>query len=1348
MTPLSLPFFSLVLKDYVRQLGTVPDLLATVSAQPDAVEEAIRPYVKTLRRRLTRFYETIPHLDRPALSAAHLETLTWFTENRVFLGGDVRTLCSELRGLHEHLEGTHVPSLLQALDQVQRDSLGAFSEEALVNALVTFTTTHPLSTDEAQSLPFLNRLLLLGRVLREAEAFLRDVLSTHPQNARTHGRRLLERLWTRDGRRFAPAPVPSFPAKVGFAERMPRKSSVGADAAPPLSHIAAAIKALRAFDEIDWEAVTSGASDADQRLARDPAGVYAQMTPTTRIAYRERVRFLSRTSGIPERDLIERALAHAATGQLPHERHVGYWLLDAGHKTLLTGFPSARTRFPYGLTDLLATSYFPALVVLTVLFATLVAWAFPQPISFLLFFLALFPSLRTSKQLLNELVGTAIPAAFLPTLDLKAGFPKELGSAFVIPAFLTANSLEGLLYKLEVAYLGNRGAHVRFGLLLDTPDAASPQTETDRALRERAKTAIAALNARYRETDAFFLFLRASPFNPQERVFMGWERKRGKLLEFMRILRGQATTSACELFPAFTERVEFLITVDEDAHVPHGFVRELLAIHAHPLRRPTLEALIAGRRHGSTFLQPRMRPWFRDRLNLLPKIFGEGPSQGSYASQAADLYQDLFSQGNFGGKGSIHIDGFLAALDTFFPENQVLSHDLLEGSLTGTTYVSTVALYDAFPTSLNGYLTRTHRWIRGDWQTAPWLFGWAKRVDGTWQRNPLNALGRFKILDNLADSVTGAAVLASLLIAFAVGTPLAFLAAGLVALFAGAGAISFGFQSLYLLRSLFTSERTELLGHVQAFGEELWRTTRRIGMEFVFFPYAVGTAIDAIIRSLYRQLVTHRRLLEWNTAANAEQASAWQRRYALVPGVLLILISGMTLFTNGSNAWFAGGGTLFFLGVPLALSLLAKKRTPYRPSAAQHAFLRDTAKRTWAYFTDIVTRETGFLPPDHLQVFPNQKTTPYTSISNIGFYLISILSAAKLGTITPTEAHRRLTDTVTTLERLPRHGSLFYNWYSVQTGEPEADRLVSSVDLGNLLACLMAVSSWLLEEPPHVESASEPALWTRVETLIHGIDFAALTSRKKSLLAVSLDPATETLSPSFYQTLASESRLSVLLAIAKGDVPLRAWSLLSRLIKRQPHGGSAVLSWSGTLFEYLMPTLFLAEPADSLMGTGMRHAYANHRAYLRGLGFCGALSESGYGVFNPSGDYGYKAFGVPGLALSPHADGRPVIAPYAVALALAVSPAAALHDLARLSEKAYGRYGFLEALDYTTEAEGQPIGTYMSHHQGMLLGAIANTLHPGFLQTLFMAHPLIQTVLFLIDEPTGQPTTELFPETA
>lgn len=1347
MTPLSLPFFSLVLKDYVRQLGTTPDLLADLLARPNAPEAVIRPYVKALRRRLTRFYETLPHLDRPSLTVAQHETLTWFTENRMFLGGNVRTLCGERRGFHEHLDGAQVTLLIQALDKLQQDSLGTFSEETLVGALVTFTTAHPLSTDEAQSVPFLNRLLLLGQVLGEAEAFLRDVLSTRPQNVRTGTQRFLERLKNSDSGRLPPPPPSPFPVAEGFRERMPRKNAAGTGSAVPLSHIGAVIKALRIFDEIDWEAVTSGASEADQLLALDPAGVYVQMTPATRIAYRERLRFLSRTSGIAERELAERALAHAASSRLPHERHVGYWLLDAGHKELLTGFPEARTRFPYGLTDALAASYFPCLFVLTVVFATLLAWAFPWPSSVFIFLFALFPALRTSKQLLNELVGTAVPAAFLPKLEVKAGLPKEMATAFVIPAFLTPASLAGLLYKLEVAYLGNRGAHVRFGLLLDAPDAQAPQTPADANLRETAKAAITALNTRYGETDAFFLFLRSSPFNPPEGVFMGWERKRGKLLELMRVLRGQATTSACELFPALAERVEFLVTVDEDAHVPHGFVRELLAIHAHPLRKPTLEALIAGNRHGSTFLQPRMRPWFTERTKFLPKIFGEGPSQGSYASQAADLYQDLFDQGNFGGKGSIHIDGFLATLDTFFPENQVLSHDLLEGNLSGTTYVSTVTLYDAFPTSLNGYLMRMHRWIRGDWQTAPWLFGWAKRVDGTWQRNPLNALGRFKILDNLVESLTGLALLGILLIAGAAGTPSAFVAGGLAAIFAGAGAISYLFQSLYLLRALFTSEDADPFGRIQGFLEELWRSLRRTLVEFAFFPYTVGTALDAILRALYRQLVTHRRLLEWNTAANAEQASAWQRRYALVPGLLLTLVSGMVLFTNGSNLVLVGGLVLFFVGVPFLLSLLTQQRSWHAPGGTQETFLRDTARRTWAYYADIVTNGTAFLPPDHLQVFPSQKTTPYTSISNIGFYLLSILAAVKLGLIASAEAQRRLDETVTTLEGLPRHGRLFYNWYSVQTGEPEADRLISSVDLGNLLACLITVSSWLSQEARPTRTTDGRNLWTRVEELIHTLDFQALASEKKHLLAVSLDPATGTLSPSFYQTLASESRLSVLLAIAKDNLPVRAWGLLSRVTKRQPHGGSTVLSWSGTLFEYLMPTLFLSEPRDSLMGTGMRHAYANHRAHLADLGLCGALSESGYAAFNASGDYGYKAFGIPSLALSPHADGRPVIAPYAVALGLAIDQKAALRDLEHLATKAYGRYGFLEALDHTTEPDGQPIGTYMSHHQGMLLGALTNALHTGFLQTLFTAHPLVQTVLFLIDEPPGRPTKELFPET-
>jgi hypothetical protein len=426
-------------------------------------------------------------------------------------------------------------------------------------------------------------------------------------------------------------------------------------------------------------------------LAHDPAGTYAGLTAATRMAYKKRLRFLARMVGTSEYRLAERVLVHAEAADVSYQRHVGYWIMEVGHEALLHDVPSTHYRFFYLLTRWLRSSYIPLLAGVTLFFAMLVSLFFPFPYSLLIFYLALFPALRQAKQVLNSLIKSFVPPASLPALEVKKDLAEENTTIFVIPAFFAnEESLTKLLYKLEVAYLGNQGKHIHFGLLLDFPDSLVALGEQEQVLKQSAKTAILQLNERYGEKSAFLLFLRESLFNKSEGVFMGWERKRGKLLEFMRMLRGLPTKSRCEIFPAFQGRVEFVVVVDEDAHVPREFVTQLIAIHAHPQNRPLLQERGRPPLHGSTFVQPHVGLWFAERTNIFPRLFGKDSIQGSYSMQVSDTYQDLFGRGNFVGKGSIHVDAFLSSLNTYFPENQILSHDLLEGMVGGATFANEV----------------------------------------------------------------------------------------------------------------------------------------------------------------------------------------------------------------------------------------------------------------------------------------------------------------------------------------------------------------------------------------------------------------------------------------------------------------------------------------------------------------------------------------------------------------------------------------------------------------------------------------------------------------------------------
>ncbi len=1302
MSPIVLSWFSPFLRQYLTTLGSIPDLLTEVSRSPKNIEAVLVTSTRIIRQRLAQFYRILQRVDCSQLNHDEKETLKWFVENRSLVGGSVHILCEDLRASHRSLDGKNLVALIQLLDSYLKSVHYRLSEQKLIQTLKEFTQSHSLETDEAQSVPFLIRHLLLLRILVLSEAYL-AILQAQKQQP------------------FGPL----------------------------LFQVKLVIETLRKFGDTDWETLVSDSSKADQLLAHDPAGIYTEMTAATRTAYKKRLRFLSRMGGVSEYRLAERALVYAQAAEIEYQRHVGYWLMDVGHERLLADLPTTQYRFFYLLTNWMRSRYVLVLACMTALLAGLVSSFFPFPYSVLIFFLALFPALRQAKQLLNSLIKSVVAPSFLPALEVKKDLTEKEATMFVIPAFFSSEkTLIHLLSKLEAAYLGNQGKHIYFGLLLDFPDVSSAPGAREKNLKEQAKKSIARLNERYGEKNAFFLFFRESVLNEQEGVYMGWERKRGKLLEFMQALRGQGTKSSYELFPFVQERMEFVVVVDEDAHVPREFVTRLIAIHAHPQNRPLLHTPGQPPIHGSTFVQPHVALWFAERSNVLPRLFGKDALQGNYSMQVSDTYQDLFGKGNFIGKGSIHIDAFLSTLRTFFPENQILSHDLLEGMVGGTTFANEVVLYDEFPLSLSSYLGRMHRWIRGDWQTIPWLSSTARRANGARRRNPLGGLERFKIIDNLVQSLVPAATLGILVIALVLSQSHLLWIAILVLAIDLFAVIDHVFQCIYLIESFFVIDAEEIPARLGKFALQLVKLVRRSFFEFGLFPYVAGTALDAIFRSLYRQGVSRKYLLEWNTAAAAEQNGTWRKSlHAFLPGFEIILFSGLILFFAGLPVVWIGLGASFFLFFPFLIrTFIRTKQAVPKLTKQDKALLRETSQRTWEYYAEFVNKKTLFLPPDYVQEFPTYKITQATSISNIGFYLLSILCAAKLEFITSMVARKRVEETIQTLENLPRYKNHFYNWYSLKTGKPTEGGFISSVDAGNLLACFMAVSSWLLNEArtSSQERNEFSQLYIRTETLIQKMDFQKMVSRRKLLLSVGFDPHKNLMNASFYQTLASESRLSVLLMLAKRDLPLRAWNALSRITRRQPVGGPAILSWSGTLFEYLMPAIFIEEPTNSIMDTSSRSAYVNQRAFLQVHGLRGALSESGFVDANPRGAYGYKAFGIPTLASSPEVDAKLVVSPYAVALGLSVEPVSALADLCALSSNAYGRYGFYEAIDYSADPKGQIVGTYMSHHQGMLLASIVNFLHAGFIQKLFMSHPLIQSVLFLIDEAIPSPTKELF----
>ena len=660
-----------------------------------------------------------------------------------------------------------------------------------------------------------------------------------------------------------------------------------------------------------------------------------------------------------------------------------------------------------------------------------------------------------------------------------------------------------------------------------------------------------------------------------------------------------------------------------------------------------------------TVIQPRMVTLSMHVFSHAQQLLGGQGGADGYGAAAADFYQDVFGRGSFMGKGIYEPAAFRAATARL-PQNRVLSHDLIEGELACAALAGDIVCYDGHPRRVAGFLRRAHRWTRGDWQIAGFLGD-----------QKLDLLSKVKIWDNLRRSLTPFARMIALIFCAYLGAYVPF------------------FLLLFPLA------------------------------ESLLLPAGALVRVDAILRALWRMRVSHKRLLEWVTAAQADKSELKDLRGALPP-----MVCGIVLLFASANAAFWPGFALglAWLAYPLTARFLDRPRSRREAlEAAQGRFLMETARDTWKFFEKYVGPVTRFLPPDNVQVSPNRGAAPRTSPTNMGLYLLSLCAAHALGIIDTQTLLTRAEQTVTTLEKLPCWRGIPYNWYDLRTLAPLPPRVVSSVDAGNYMICLMAAAQALRDTRQPTDA---PA---RLDALCARMELGRLYDKRSRLFHISCDADGDALSAGRYDLLASESQLLSFAAICRGIVPESHWWRLGRACADR----RTLLSWSGTAFEYLMAPLLLPTYADTLLAVSQRGCVAAQMHAGR-AGYFG-VSESGYAQFDPELNYRYRAFGVAELALDPQSAGA-VYAPYAAALALRARPRAACDALRAMKKAgAYGECGFYEAIDCREDAP-RIVFSFMAHHQGMLLCALCNALSPDYLPRLLLKLPRVQAHLPLLCE--------------
>ena len=844
------------------------------------------------------------------------------------------------------------------------------------------------------------------------------------------------------------------------------------------------ITSLRFLSAMDWKLFVEGQSRIESALRRDPAGFYGSMDFATRDRYRSIVESLARHSGVPEPEVAARAVNLAKKSARLSEGdgragHVGYYLIDKGLPALerATGVRWPWSRFVERMIHRLPlTFYVGGVVALTLLAVSGLLWHIQSLGAaggmFLAFALvSLIGTSRLAVGLMNALAAFLVKPKALPRMDFSSGIPPDCRTMVAVPTMLNGEEgIDRLTESLEIHFLANRDEHLHFALLTDFADAPEEVMPGDGELLEQARAGIEMLNQKYapERGDRFFLFHRPRLWNPGEGVWMGHERKRGKLADFNAILRGGSRECFASIAGdlAILPLIRYVITLDTDTHLPREAAWKMVGAMAHPLNRPVFDPVRGIVTKGYGILQPRLGVSLAgSRMSWFVRLYTGEVGIDPYTRQVSDVYQDLFGEGSFIGKGIYDVDAFQQATKERFPENTVLSHDLLEGCHVRSGLLSDVELYEGHPSRYNVDIDRRHRWIRGDWQIVQWLMLRVSGAGGRRTWNPLSALSRWKIFDNLRRSLEPVALILLLLGGWLV-LPEAGMIAALVVI------TILALPSVLTSCAAFMRKPTDLPWgiHLRGAVGSVWRQAGLILLAYVFLPYEAYVNLDAIGRTLTRVLVTRRRRLQWRTSDDSEgmvraKLCDFYRAMWIAPAVALAAL-GLLVATHPFQPlwaypflalWVAAPGVAWWLSRPMVST------TP-RLTLEQKAFLRRSARRHWHYFETFVTAEENWLPPDNVQEEPGTKIASRTSPTNLGLALLSNLAARDFGYLSVGGLIQRSRDTLDTMHRMERHRNHFYNWYDTRTLKPLLPLYVSSVDSGNLAGHLLTLGSGLREQ--------------------------------------------------------------------------------------------------------------------------------------------------------------------------------------------------------------------------------------------------------------------------------------------
>ncbi len=1113
------------------------------------------------------------------------------------------------------------------------------------------------------------------------------------------------------------------------------------------------IGTFRLIDQVDWVELLEPVSRSLQTLRALPD--FNAESEATRQQITHSMERLARLSGKTERAVAEHVVALATEANLT----ASYFLIGPGVDELEHELGMHDTKSQISAGDrqgIRIATYAGVIAVATLLVLGFIARHLGYSgrltgLSWFALVLMAWPVWEAMLSITHRLIAESFKVQSLPRLDFTAGIPDAHRVLVVLPTMLTSTATTtALVHQLHLHWLANPERNAQFALLTDWSDANDPDRDDDIPLLENAKAQIATLNAM---VDAKVGHTRGSPprfliihrprlWSNTQRRWIGWERKRGKLEMLIRLIAGESNdndfvrgASGSDLAPD----IKYVVTLDSDTGLPPGTLRELVSIAAHPLNTPEVDKELGRVVAGYGILQPRVLTPLPQRSERSPfhwMFAGQGGID-TYSAGTSDIYQDVFGVGTYTGKGLLNVAAVHATLDQRLPNDAILSHDLLEGSIARCAHVSDVVLIEDHPHHSGVAGSRIHRWTRGDWQLLPLMM--RKSTYG------LDALSLWKMTDNLRRS-TVIPVCALLLTICAFTGALPFwipFAATLAALLAGPLMGSFA--------GLVPTRRGIAMRHFfRQGGKDLVRGVAGSLWQFLQIPASAALQVDAIGRALWRMTISRAQLLEWTTAAQAQaqanyMLSAFIRKNIGI--VVVCVVLAIACLAVGAHP--IAGALLFLVWAAFPLGAWWSSQ----PTADQddmtsdedREYLGKLAHDTWRFFEKYVNEDENHLPPDNVQMDPEEMIAHRTSPTNIGLYMLAVASAREFGWIDRDQMARRIELTLNTVEGLEKFQGHLYNWYDTVKLEVLNPPYVSTVDSGNLAGLLLTVGQ-------ACRAQKLDHLATRCDALFEAMDFRGLYNPRRHLFHIGLRVKEHALDASYYDLLASESRLTSFLAIAKGDVARKHWVALGRPFL-SVDGDAGLKSWSGSMFEYLMPALILPEPEGGLLHTASMSAIEEQREFAS-RPFADSpdvpwgISESAYFAQDHSLAYQYSPYGVPRLALRRTPPAERVIAPYATLMAAMFDPTASAANLRRM-EKMGARtpLGMMEAIDFTVARQPQAqeyslVNTLMSHHQGMGLVSLCNLLCHDAPRKWLGSSPIVQAFESLLHECTPRQIIE------